>query len=444
MNDTSVFHRSPAKTYPKAVRGEGVYIYDSDGKRYLDGSAGALVVNIGHGVRRIADVMAEQCRTLAFAHGSQFTTEPLERLAALVADMAPGDLDHVYFTSGGSEATETALKLARQYHLERGKSRKYKVIARWNSYHGNTMGALSMSGNVARRRAYTPLLLDFPHIAPAHCYRCPFASSHPDCDLMCAGALETEILRQGAENISAFIAEPVVGATMGAVSAPPGYFQRIREICDRHDVLFIADEVMCGCGRTGKDFAIQHWGVTPDILVTAKGMSSGYAPLAATIVKKEIHETFQKGSGRFIHGHTYGGSTLSCATGVAVLELMREWKLPEKAAEQGEYMRAKMEGLYKYGFVGDVRGKGLMLAMELVKDRKTKEPFPAELKLNEKIASAAFAKGLITYPGGGSADGVRGDHILLGPPLVITRAEIDELVALLDQALSQVEREALA
>ncbi len=438
-----VFYRSSRKKYPTAVKSEGVYIYDSEGKRYLDGSSGALVVNIGHGVQRIAQVMAEQASRLAFSHGSQFTSEPQEKLAALLAEMAPGDLDYAYFTSGGSEATETALKLARQYHLERGKVRKSKVIARWTSYHGNTIGALSMSGNPGRRRPYSPLLLDFPHIPPAYCFRCPFGMTHPECDLKCAQALEDEIVRQGPENVSAFIAEPVVGASAGALPAPSGYFQRIREICDRHDVLFIADEVMCGCGRTGKDFAIQHWDVVPDILVTAKGMASGYAPLAATIVRREIHDAFEKGSGQFVHGHTYGGSPLSCAVGFAVLSLAKEWGLAERAAEQGDYMRSRLEELYKYPFVGDVRGKGLMLGIELVKDRATKEPFPPELHLNSKVGSAAFANGLITYPGGGSVDGSRGDHILLGPPLVITRAEIDELVGILDLTLDRVNREVL-
>jgi len=438
-----VFYRSPAKKYPMAVRSEGIYIYDSEGKRYLDGSSGALVVNIGHGVREVAQAMAEQCSRLAFSHGSQFTSEPQEKLAALLAEMAPGDLDYAYFTSGGSEATETALKLARQYHLERGKVRKSKVIARWTSYHGNTIGALSMSGNPGRRRPYSPLLLDFPHIPPAYCYRCPFGMAHPQCDLKCAQTLEDEIVRQGAENISAFIAEPVVGASAGALPAPEGYFQRIREICDRHDVLFIADEVMCGCGRTGRDFAIQHWDVVPDILVTAKGLASGYAPLAATIVRREIHQAFEKGSGQFVHGHTYGGSPLSCAVGFSVLRLVREWGLTGRAAEQGDYMRSRLEELRKYPFVGDIRGKGLMLGIEFVKDRGTKEPFPPEIRFNSRVGSTAFANGLITYPGGGSVDGSRGDHLLLGPPLVITRAEIDELVATLDLTLDRVSREFL-
>ena len=438
-----VFYRTPAKTYPMAVRAKGVYIYDSEGKRYLDGCAGALVVNLGHGVEQVARVMAEQCARLAFAHGSQFTTEPQEQLAALLAEMAPGSLERAYFTSGGSEATETALKLARQYHVEQGKPRKYKVISRWTSYHGATLGAMAMSGNVGRRRIYAPLLPEVPHIPAVYCYRCPFGDAHPGCNLRCADALELEITRQGPENVAAFIAEPVVGATAGALPAPPGYLQRIREICDRHDVLFIADEVMCGCGRTGKDFAVEHWDVVPDILVAAKGLASGYAPLAATIVKREVHEAFRKGSGRFIHGHTYGGSPLSCAVGVAVLGLVREWRLAERAAEQGRYLQSKLEGLRKYPFVGDIRGKGLMVGIELVKDRQTKEPFPAELRLNEKVGSAAFKNGLIVYPGGGSVDGIRGDHILLGPPLVIARQEIDELVEILDRALEQVSREVL-
>lgn len=440
-----VFHRAPAKRYPLAVKSEGIYIYDQDGKRYLDGSSGALVCNIGHGVSEVVEAMTQQAKTLTFAHGSMFTTYPQKEFAEAIVSMAPGDLSRVYFVSGGSEATETALKMARQYHLERGNVRKHKIIARWMSFHGNTLGALSMTGHVARRRMYDPYLLNFSHIPPAYCYRCPYDLTYPDCGLKCAYTLEDAILMDGPENVSAFITEPLVGSAAAAIYPPPEYFPIVREICDKYDVLFITDEVMCGCGRTGKYFAIDHWGVVPDLVATAKGLGSGYVPLGAVIAGSRIFEAFRTGSGRFEHGHTYQGNPVACATGATVLKFMRDKGLIKKAADSGAYLLQKLEELHRrHPLVGDVRGKGLMLGMEFVQDKETREPFPPKQKIGYLVGSAAFEEGLIVYPGAGSVDGERGDHILIGPPLTIEPKEINSLVEILDVALTKVEKKVLS
>lgn len=441
---SSVFYRAPAKTYPTAVRSEGIFIYDEQGKRYLDGSSGALVCNIGHGVSAVAKAMADQAQVLAFAHGSMFTSWPQEQLARAIIDLAPGDLSHVYFVSGGSEATETALKLARQYHLERGNERKQKVIARRVSYHGSTLGALSMTGHVARRRMYDPYLLNFPHIAPAYCYRCYYGMSYPACGLQCAYALEKAILNEGSENVSAFICETVVGSSAAAIYPPPEYFPIIREICDKYNVLLITDEVMCGCGRTGAYFAIDHWHVVPDFVAMAKGLGSGYVPLGAVVARRDIFDTIQHGSGRFEHGHTYQGNPLACRVGLTILDIIREKSLIENAAVRGEELLHKLEYLAeRHPMIGEVRGKGLMLGIEFVCDRSTKAPFPPERRVAQVVARTAFSEGLILYPGSGSVDGVRGDHILVGPPFTISSGEIDMLVEILDRVLAEVESEVL-
>ncbi|HHV78661.1 MAG TPA: aspartate aminotransferase family protein [Firmicutes bacterium] len=430
MNDSNVFYRDVKKTYPVIVRGEGVYLWDKDGNRYLDGCAGALVANIGHGVAEVAKAMAEQASQLGFAHGSRFTTPAQIGFARRIAEQAPGSLKKVYFISGGSEATESALKLARQYYLERDKkSQKYKIIARWHSYHGNTIGALSMSGHAPRRRKYQPLLCSFPHIPACYCYRCEFGLTYPGCQLRCAYALEDAIKMEGPENIAAFIAETVVGAAAGALVPPPEYYRIIREICDRYDVLFIADEVMCGIGRTGKFFAIEHWGVVPDIIACAKGLGSGYTPLGAIIVKDEIWDVFKKGSGKFVHGHTYGGNPVSCATGCAVFDYLMEKGLVQNAAIMGDYLKKRLsEGLESNPIVGDVRGLGLMIGVELVKDKATKAPFDASQGVAEMATKACIKHGVVVYPGQGCADGVNGDQFLIGPPLCIRKSEVDELV----------------
>jgi adenosylmethionine-8-amino-7-oxononanoate aminotransferase len=423
-----------------ATRGEGCYLYDAEGRRYLDGAAGFVVSNLGHGNAEVAEALAAQARTLALAPFSVFVSEPALRLAARLARYTPGDLDHVVFTSGGSEAVEVAIKLARQYWVEVGRPTKWKVIGRWQSYHGNTLGALSVGGNRPRRRPYLPLLLDLPKIPPCYPYRCPPDVPPAEWGPRGADALEAAILAAGPDSVAAFIAEPVVGATLGAAPAPPGYFERIRAICDRYDVLFIADEVMTGFGRTGRRFGIEHWGVLPDLMAVAKGITAGYAPLGAAICSRRIYEAFQppRGSGHFVNLFTYGANPLCCAVGDVVLRLTEEWDLAGRAARVGAYLRARLEPLAAHPLVGDVRGLGLMLGLEFVQDKATKAPFPPELRLAARVAEAALARGLFVYPGSGTVDGERGDHLMVAPPLVITEAECDELVASLTAALDAV------
>ncbi len=436
-----VFCRNLRKDYPVVDRAEGVYIWDINGKRYIDGSGGACVVSIGHSVPEILEAMKIQAYKICFSHGSHFISkaamECAERLVRLVPDES---LNKVYFVSGGSEAVETAVKVVRQYFREIGKPDKYKVISRWTSFHGNTLGALALGGHTGRRKHYLPLFSHTPHIEPCYCYRCPFYKDPVTCGLECADQLERIINYEGPDSVAAFIAEPVVGATAGVLIPKDGYWQRIREICNRYDVKLIADEVMTGIGRTGKNFCLDHWGIIPDVIVVAKGVSSGYTPLGAVIVKEEIYKAIQNGSGLFVHGHTYGQNPLSTAIGSAVLKYIEENRLVERSAKLGEYLLEKLKVLKKYSIVGDVRGIGLFAGIEFVMNKTTKEPFDPALKINSKIAQEAFERGLITYPGGGGADGIRGDHLLLAPPFVITESQIDEMVRILDEAVRAVEK----
>lgn len=439
-----IFYRNLKKFYPVADRAEGVYIYDTEGKQYIDGSGGAAVVSIGHGVKEITEAMVRQAEKISFSHGSQFTSRAAIDLASKLVALSPEGLTRVYFLSGGSEAVETAIKMARQYQVERGKPQKYKVISRWTSYHGNTLGALALSGHTGRRRFYLPLIQHTPHIVPAYCYRCPFEKNPEECHLECADDLEKTILYEGPDSVSAFIAEPIVGATAGALVPKDGYFQRIREICDRYDILLIVDEVMTGMGRTGKNFGIDHWKVIPDMIVVGKGLSSGYTPLFVVIAKEEIHRAIKEGSGAFIHGHTYGQNPLSCAIGCAVIDYLLKHDLITRSAKMGDYLLQRLQSLTKFEMVGDIRGKGLFAGVEFVKDRKTKEPFDPQLRVNIHIANRAFERGLITYPGGGGADGIRGDHLLLAPPFIITEKQIDQMVSILEESLAEVSKEVLS
>jgi adenosylmethionine-8-amino-7-oxononanoate aminotransferase len=436
-----VLVRDFSRRYRMAERGEGIYVWDVEGNRYIDGSAGtSAVVSIGHGVAEIADAMAEQARRLAFAPMHMFTHRPIIELADLLAEIAPGTLNKVWLVSGGSEATENAIKLARQYQVERGLPSKHLVISRWESFHGATIAALGYGGHTFRRRKYLPLLQSSPHIPPAYRYRCEYCAERPACTLRCADALEREIRRQGAENVAAFIAEPVVGAALAAVPAPPGYFERIREICDAYDVLFVADEVMTGFGRTGTMFGIEHWGVEPDLIATAKGISGGYAPLGAVIARDEIVAELEAKPSNFVAGHTFIGNPLTAATGLAVLRYLLRHELVENARVQGERLLARLGELReRHPIVGDVRGLGLMAAIELVADRDTKRPFDVAGRVSWRIGDAALDRGLITYPLQGCIDGVEGDMVKLTPPLCITGEQVDELAAILDDALTAVE-----
>jgi adenosylmethionine-8-amino-7-oxononanoate aminotransferase len=426
-----------------ATRGEGCYLYDADGRRYLDGAAGFVVANIGHGNAEVVDAMAAQARTLAIAPFTVFVNEPALRLAARLARYAPGDLEHAVFVSGGSEAVEVALKLARQYWIEVGRPSKYKIIGRWQSYHGNTLGTLSVGGNRPRRRPYAPLLVEMPKIPECYPYRRPPDVRPEDWGRRGADYLEEAIREAGPDTVAAFIAEPVVGATMGSAPAPPGYFQRIREICDRYEVLFIADEVMTGFGRTGRHFGIEHWDVVPDLMPVAKGISAGYAPLGAAVCTERIYQAFQppRGSGHFVHLLTYGSNPLCCAVGDVVLRITEEQDLAGRAARLGAYLRERLRPLEDSPIVGDVRGLGLMLGLEFVQDKATKEPFPAAARIAPRVGAAALERGLFVYPGVGTVDGERGDHVMVAPPLTVTEAECDELASILKDAVDAVGQE---
>ncbi len=445
-NLTKVIHRDLNRAYRTLVRGEGVYLWDSEGNRYIDGSGGSSsVTNIGHGVKEVADAVYRQMTQLAYAPTHAFTTGPIEELARLVVtEFAPPGLERVWFVSGGSEAVESAIKIALQYHRDRGKPTKHQIISRWSSYHGSTFGAMAASGNMPRRQKFLPVLPPSEHIAPCFPYRC-WASPNCQangCDLSCARQLEHTIRQIGPDNVAAFIAEPVVGATLSAQPATPGYFQEIREICDRYDVLFIADEVMTGFGRTGAKFGIDHWGVVPDIISCAKGLGGGYTPLGAVIVNPEIVGEVRKTTGNFLVGHTSAGNPTSCAAGIAVLNYVIEHDLVRNAAEVGPHFKSRLLELQRrHPIIGEVRGIGLMLGIELVADPATKRPFPPKLKVSQVLGRETLERGLVIYPLMGTVDGVEGDHVLFTPPLTISREQVDELIAILDASLTALEHD---
>ncbi len=435
-----VFPRHSKKTIPTAVRGAGCYLYDSTGKAYLDGSGGAAVSCLGHGDADVIAAIQKQVADLAFAHTGFLTSEPAEALADLLIEHAPADIERVYFVSGGSEATEAAIKLARQYFVEKGQPEKRHLIARRQSYHGNTLGALAAGGNEWRRQQFAPLLFDVHHIAP--CYEYVLreeGESAAAYGLRAAQELEDEILRLGPETVMAFMAEPVVGATLGAVPAVEGYFKRIREICDTYDVLLILDEVMCGMGRTGHLFACDADGIAPDILCIAKGLGAGYQPIGAMLCTGEIYETIKNGTGFFQHGHTYLGHPVAAAAGLAVVSKIVGDGLCDRARRQGEVLSKALHDQFgQHPHVGDIRGRGLFQGIEIVEDRETKTPFDPAKGYAAKIKTAAFDAGLICYPMAGTRDGRAGDHVLLAPPFIIEGSQIDELVGKLATALEQV------
>jgi adenosylmethionine-8-amino-7-oxononanoate aminotransferase len=434
---TYVFHRDTRTTLPTAVRGEGVYLIDSTGRRYLDASGGAAVSCLGHSHARVVEAIQRQVATLPFAHTGFFTNEPVEELAATLIAEAPAGLEKVYFVSGGSEANEAALKLARQYFLEIGQPERSRFIARRQSYHGNTLGALATGGNVNRRRPYEPLLMKVSHIAPCYAYR----EQRPDeseeaYGRRAADELEAAILELGPETVAGFVAEPVVGATLGAVPAVAGYFKRIREICDRYGVLLILDEVMCGMGRTGTLYACEQDGVSPDLLSIAKGLGAGYQPIGALLVSGAIYDAVAQGSGQFRHGHTYMGHATACAAALAVQQTIREENLLDNVREQGTRLRTLLEERFAHHpYIGDIRGRGLFLGLELVADRGTKAPFDPALQLHARIKREGMKQGLMCYPMGGTADGTRGDHVLLAPPFILTTDQAQEIVDKLEAAI---------
>ena len=418
--------------YPVIDYGQGIYLFDMDGKKYLDAASGAVTANIGHGVSEIIEAMNEQAKKVSFVYRSQFTSEAAENLAKKMADMLPGDLNWCFFVNSGSEATETAMKMAIQYWQEKGVQTKSKVLSRWVSYHGITLGALSMSGHTARRARFVPLLEDFPVIHPPYCFRCPYNLESTSCNYLCAHELETAIKRIGANQIAAFIAEPVIGAAGGAITPPPGYYKVLKQICEDHDILFIADEVMTGCGRTGTMLACEQWGIIPDIVALGKGMGAGYAPIAAAIASEKVIEQILAGTKAVMSGHTLSANPQACAAALAVLQFLEENNIIQEVENKGKYLRGQLENLKKhYSFIGDVRGKGLLLGIEFVQDAATKTPFPRNAHVTQRMVELAKEKGLIIYPAGAGVDGINGDSIIISPPLTIIQKEMDELVQLL-------------
>ncbi|MBC7143293.1 MAG: aspartate aminotransferase family protein [Rhodobacteraceae bacterium] len=435
-----VFPRHTKAQPPVAVGGEGCYLIDASGKRYLDGSGGAAVSCLGHGDAEVTAAIKAQLDKVAFAHTGFFTSEPAEALADLLIAHAPQGIDRVYFVSGGSEATEAAIKLARQYWVEKGEPQRGRLIARKQSYHGNTIGALSAGGNEWRRAQFGPLLLDVSHIDPCYDYRLREEGESPeDYGRRAADALEAELLRVGPETVMAFMAEPVVGATAGALTPAPGYFRRIREICDTYGILLILDEVMCGMGRTGTLFASEQDDVRPDIVCIAKGLGAGYQPIGAMLCSAGIYDAIAQGSGFFQHGHTYIGHPTATAAGHAVVSAILNRGLLPRVREQGDKLAAALEARFgQHPHVGDLRGRGLFRGIELVEDRATKAPFDPSRGVAAKIKKAAFEAGLICYPMSGTIDGRTGDHILLAPPFIIEDAQIGELTDKLARAMSAV------
>jgi adenosylmethionine-8-amino-7-oxononanoate aminotransferase len=441
----SLLTRSFRKTFPIAVRGEGVYLWDASGKRYLDFSGSAAVNFIGHGVPEIAAAMAAQAQQLEFAHSSQFITPVAEEYAQELLDFAGKNFEggSVYFTCGGSESIETALKLARQYQVEIGQTKRYQVLSRGQSYHGSTLGALSVSGNKRRREMYLPMVREFAHVAFPYCYRCAYDCTDGcrNCGQEYAADLEKAI-EEADGDAAAFIFEPISGATLGAVVPPPGYLQSVAEICHRHGVLLIADEVMTGMGRTGRNFAVEHWDVAPDILVTAKGLSSGYAPLGAVIATRKVTDAIANGSGAFLHGFTYNSHPISLAAGRAVLERLQREKLVQAAdssrkGSTASQLAQALKSLNTLDKVGEVRGIGLLWGVEFVADKASKKPFSPEMNFAGRVGQAAAARGLLVYPMQGCVDGISGDHLLLAPPAVITAEQIDWAVEQLREAIEE-------
>lgn len=435
----ALFPRDITRRLRRIERAEGIRLFDESGHEIIDADSGAIsVISVGHGVDEIVEAMAEQARRLAYVHSGQLTHDVAEELARAMARFSPGDLNRSILVSGGSEATETAVKLARHYHVVRGKPAKEIVLSRARSYHGATLFALSLSGVPLRQEPYLPYLRQDRKVVDAYCYRCPFGKEYPSCELACATDLEHAIEDVGAERVSAFIAEPIVAAAGPAMTPPQGYFERIRQICDENDILFIADEVVTGFGRTGANFGIDHWNVVPDAIVTAKGLAGGYAPLGAVIFSDRIAEAFELARTSFTHGLTWEAHPVACAAGLAVLRIIERDGLVENAARQGEYLFRKLRELAQSRpIIGDVRGRGLLAGIELVAGRKTKRPFDPALQVTRRLCAAAEERGIMIYPGAG-ADGVASDQVLVSPPLVVDREDIDAIIQRLAFALDDV------
>jgi adenosylmethionine-8-amino-7-oxononanoate aminotransferase len=442
LHEHHLFPRDLERDFPLAVKGEGVWLWDSDGNKYLDGCSGANVTGIGHGVREIADALAEQAVKIAYVPPQHFLHEKVLQFSDMLIDMAPKGYSRVMLLSGGSEAMENAFKIARQFHVLKGTSSKYRIVSRWRGFHGNTLAADAAGGHTLRRSLYTPMFMPVPHIVPSYCYRCPLDKNYPGCNIDCALDLEKTILQEDPATISAFCAETMVGAAAAALTPVPEYYRLIREICDRYDVLWIADEVMTGVGRTGTFLAIEGWNALPDLVVLAKGLSSGYQPLAAILIHDRVFRVFEEHSAAFVGGHTYNAHPVTASAGIAVLNYIQKYGLMEGVAQKGALLEKGLRNLAENEpMIGDIRGRGLMWGMEFVKDQVSREPFNPHLFLAKAVMLRAMKRGLIIYPVVGLADGQRGDGVLICPPLVINEDEIETLLHMLAETLRQVWKE---
>jgi len=433
--DSHVFYRKLGRTFPRIVRGEGCWLIDEDGKRYLDAVGGAYVANLGHASAEIADAMAQQARLFGYLSGTAFTHGPVEELARELAATLPGDLDKLYFLSSGSEAVEAALKLARQYWVEWGKPEKHEIIALAPAYHGNTLLALSASAREQYQTMFRDWLVDVHRVPASYPYRCRCRGADPACRVCSGAVLEEAITRIGASRVAAFIAEPVGGSSTGASTPRPEYFRRVREICDRHQVLFIADEILCGAGRTGTWWAIEPYGAVPDIMTLGKGISGGYAALSAVAAPERIIDVIANGSGSFLHAQTFSHHPMACATGLAAVRHLKRHKLVERCAALGAVLQERLAALRELPHVGDVRGRGLLAGIEFVEDKATRAPLPRAARFAESFTEAAQQAGLVVWPNVGHADGTNGDLVMVAPPFIVTEQEIDEIVRRFAEAL---------
>jgi adenosylmethionine-8-amino-7-oxononanoate aminotransferase len=438
MSSKYILQRDLNAKLPVALRGDGIYIYDEEGKKYLDGCSGAAVSCLGHNNQKVKNAIIKQIDSLSYAHTSFFTSKPAEKLANMLIKRSPPNIEKVYFLSGGSEAVETALKLVRQYHIENNEAKRKNIIARKQSYHGNTLTALSVGGNVTRKESYLPYMSEcMHHIDPIYAYRLKKDDETLDeYALRTANYLEEKILELGSDSVAAFIMEPLVGSTLGSVGAPKIYFKRIREICDKYGVLLVFDEIMCGYGRTGYLFTSEYTEVSPDLITLAKGIVGGYQALGATLVSSKVYKAIKDGSGIFSHGHTYIGHATACAAGVAVLEEIEKNNLLKNVQKMGKFLKDILKDRFKsHPFIGDIRGKGLFVTVELVKDKETKECFDSKYKLHAQIKQIAKENGLLCYAMGGTNFGKEGDHILLAPPFIINEKQIIELINKLESSI---------
>lgn len=444
QTDSNVFRVTGwNKDYITADHGKGIYLFDSEGKQYLDAIGGTHVSSIGYGVEAIAEAMAEQSNKVNFVHKALFTSQAQEDLATNIAEMAPEGMSRVSFATGGSTANEMAIQMAQYYQMEKDRPHRRKTIARWHSYHGRTIATLSLSGNMFVRRNMPITQMDFPHIQAPSCYQCPYKKTFPECNLQCAEELKTCIEQEGPDSVSSFIAEPIIGGAGSAIVPPPGYYERIREICDEYDILFISEEVITSFGRTGKNFGIEHWGATPDIITSAKALSSGYAPIAALIVHDKISDTLMSGKRAGIPVFTtYSGHPISCAAALAVQHYIAEHDLINQCASRGVYLKSRLQQLAaREPLIGDVRGEGLMLGLEFVADLETHKPFPRSTQLVGNLVKTALDNGLIIRGQPGTGTEANGDHIMLSPPFIISESECDDIVMLLEKSIQQVKAE---